>query len=225
MDLNYKNMSRFILTIVSTAIILLFGIFSSCSVYNYQNRFHHSFLKSYDISDSLFLDDIICYGFTVEKFSFRNVKVERDSLSKIFINSLAKLNLPIDLTSNKYTIHNKRCINGNYTKKRNIDIECLKNIVSRKNEYILLPILELSFNKSYNVNAAGSDMYLTTLISISIFIFKNDEIVYYKQMSHSERVDNESHPYSYTDFNIPIPQKHWDGLVKEAMKEYIERLE
>ena len=223
MDLNFKKMNRSILVIAVVLLILV--VFNSCGVYRQKDRMRQTFLKTYNLSDSLFLNDIICFGLSGEGLRYRNINVDRDSLSKIFVNSLVKLNLPVNITPEKTRIYNKRCINGEYVRKKNIDFECLKKLRRRNNnEYTILPIIELMFSKSYNVNAAGSDTYYITLLCISIFIFKNDEVVYYKQMGHSERVDSEFHPYSYTDFNIPIPQKHWDGLVREVMKEYIDRL-
>jgi hypothetical protein len=224
MVLSFKKMNRSILVIVVVLLILV--VFNSCGVYSHKDRMRYSFLKSYNVSDSLFLNDIICFGLSGEGFSYRSINVDRDSLSEVFVNSLAKLNLPVNITPEKIRIYNKRCINGEYVRKKNIDFECLKKLRRRNNnEYSILPIIELLFSTSYQTGSAGSSAYYVSLLSISIFIFKNDDVVYYKKMSHPESVDSEFHPYSYTDFNIPIPQKHWDGLVREVMKEYIERLE
>jgi hypothetical protein len=216
-------MNRSIL-VISVVLLILVG-FNCSGVYRQKDRMRHSFLKSYNESDSLFLNDIICFGLSGEGFGYRNINVDRDSLAKIFTNSLAKLNLPVNITPDKIRVYNKRCLNGEYVRKKNIDFDCLKMLRRRNNnEYTILPIIELMFSKSYNVNAAGSDTDYITLLSISIFIFKNDEVVYFKKMSHLERVYSEFHPYLYTDFNIPIPEEHWDGLVREVMNEYIERL-
>ena len=54
---------------------------------------------------------------------------------------------------------------------------------------------------------------------------KNNRVIYYKQMRYVEKVYSKNHSYDFEDFYIPIAQKHWNGLVREVMKEYIERLE
>jgi hypothetical protein len=205
-------------------LFLIFGCNSS--IYNYTNRKHYTFEKSYKSNDSLLFEKYILFGLSFEGLKNRKIAIENDSIMNIFIHSINKLGLPIQTSNKIENIEQLNCTTGKILKYKNINKKCLKeSFIQKKYKAYILPIISLSFGKSTHLSTAGADKYphFVVILDVAIFIIKNDEVYYYKQMSYVESIDSEYHPYKFEDYKIPIPQKHWDGLVKEVMREYLER--
>jgi len=220
-------MLKYIIAILASIIIIY-----SCKSKNgylYEQKGYYNFEPTYNRNDSLYLSDYILYSLHSKSGhdKFGSVNLNDDSLFNIFKASLKRLDLPI-----KYnTVNNNKLtdefIRNHFLKYKNIDKEYIKRMTKQLNgKTAVIPIILKLFNKFTNVSSGGADTYPSYIchFSLAVFIIKNNKIIYYKQMRHVESVYGEFHPYKYEDFHIPIPHEHWDGLVREVMKEYIERM-
>jgi hypothetical protein len=208
------------------------------------NGYYHSQRKSYHFEEKYFKADTLRFqyyiinGMATAGGNGRHYwspvnHLNFDSLFNHVEKSLIKLDIPILIEKNLINKYTKNLYSYNKTvnptNQQKINIDTLKSIVNTKgnNELIFIPIVNFYFDQvRTGAGPAGLDPYPTFVchLTISIFIFRNNEIIYHKRMRHTEMVDAEYHPFSYLDFKIPIPQEHWDGLVREVMKEYIEQL-
>lgn len=216
----------YILVIISSAL--------SCKLsHSYipdEERFY-TFVESYSSLDTLNIENFIMYGSADMgglHDPWRKVDLNSDSLIQIFKKSISHIkgiNLHFnDSLKNKKNSSHYANPSLQYKK---IDKEAIISLASKDNNSTsLIPVIQFAFNASRWSGSGQFDTYPTLIchFNIAIFIVKNQDIIYSKQMRYVEKVDGEFYPYIFEDFYIPIPQLHWDGLVREVMKEYIERM-
>lgn len=208
-------------------LLLIYSCTSKSGYIYKQKRFYH-FETSYNINDTLHLSDYILYGLydQVGLKNFDIVYLNDDSLFNKFIDSFELLELPLNLNNAHNNKITESFLKNRYSRYKKIDKDYIKAIAKKQDEKtFIIPIIFKYFKSIRHGGIAGADTYPTFYchFSLAVFIIKNNKIIYYKQMRHVESVDSEFHPYKFEDFKIPIPQEHWDGLVKEVMREYIER--
>ena len=204
-------------------------VMQSCKSNFFLNKeiqlFH--FQNSYNKQDSLHLSDFIFYGISEEPNFRLKIDLNDDSLYNILKGSLSKLKLPIHYKSNKTNYSNLSYFIDKYLPYEKINKSLIfKSANSFNDKHLIFPVLQLYFRQRINFDPSITvyPRYYCYL-SLAIFIVKNREVLYYKQVRHEEVVNKEYHPYEFEDYHVPISQENWDGLVKEVMKEYIERLE
>jgi len=209
--------------------VLLFNSCFSKTGYVYKQRRFYHFESYYSNKDTLYMNDFIMYGINT-KNSIKNyieVNINYDSLINIFKHSLINTDAPIILEKSRQNLGISIFKENHMGKFRKINKDDLFEIAKiNTNNFKLIPVIRLNFTTSTGLTTSGADTYphFLCFLDIAIFVIKNNKIVYFKNMTHMESVDGEFHPYKYEDFHIPIPQEHWDGLVREVMKEYMERL-
>jgi len=103
--------------------------------------------------------------------------------------------------------------------RRNIDLE---QVIQAANACLdcTSPVLIPIINVRYERLSADSATEFMCFITLYVFLVQNDEIIYYKE----RRMWQEGNEENYNNYDFPVPQEKWDRLVREAMKEYIERL-
>lgn len=62
--------------------------------------------------------------------------------------------------------------------------------------------------------------WCTCEVTLAVFVVKNRDVLYYKQVRHNEIVKDKDHTHAYEDFFIPISTSTWDEMVRNVMKEY-----
>lgn len=90
------------------------------------------------------------------------------------------------------------------------------------NKTVIVPLI----SKSYSAfrNSDGPGYYYICRFYLTIFVVRNKEIVYSKQLYYVTSEYDETSPLFRDITNTPIPQKYWNGLFRETMREYIERV-
>jgi hypothetical protein len=217
-----------IILILLVFVLVLSSCFSKDG-YIYKQRRFYQFDSYYISKDTLFMNEFILYG-TNTRHSIKNyveVSLNSDSLKTIFDRALTKTAVPIIFQKSSKNLGISIFKENPKLKFKKININDLFDIAyNNANNFKLIPVIALNFTTSTGLSTSGADTYphFLCFLDIAIFVIKNNKLVYFKNMVHMEKVDGEYHPYKYEDFHIPIPQEHWDGLVREVMKEYIERL-
>lgn len=227
----YPNKNTY-LKLISLVFVLLIGCKLS-NTYIPDERRNYIINEKYSFKDTLFIKNYILYGNadvgTIHN-PWKRVELNSDSLIDIFKISISKIE-SINVCVNKPLFN--RVKSDSYRsnpllKYKKIDRNEIISLARiGLNEISLIPVINFSFYSTRWSGSGQSDTYPRFIchFNIAVFIVKNEEIIYYKQMRYVEKVNSEFYPYEFEDFHIPIPQKHWDGLVREVMKEYIERLE
>jgi hypothetical protein len=225
--MDYKQNNTCVKYLFSILLLLLiYGCQSNG--YYFENKRFFEFKHSYSGQDTLLVSDYVFYGINqIDLNNHEVISLNEDSLVGLFKFSIQNLKIPLHFslsTTNKLNEDFERNPALKY-KGMKLKTLLLSNNI-KNNQTILLPIINFNFNKSHSAHPAGRDPYphYVCHLTLAVFIVKDEEVIYYKQMSHAEIVDGEFHPYPYEDFNIPISQEKWDGLVREVMKEYIERV-
>ena len=214
---------------------LVFGVVLSCKLsktYIPDGKRFYKFNDTYSSTDTLFIRNFIMYGnadMGTLHDPWRRVRLNSDSLIHVFKTSISKIEaVNISVNDQIFNRVNNSYYSNPLLKYKKIDKEMLISFASNDTSVLsLIPVILFSFNASRWSGSGQFDTYprLICHLNIAVFIVKNQEIIYFKQMRYVEKVDGEYHPYEFEDYHIPIPQEHWDGLVQEVMKEYIERLE
>lgn len=211
--------------VISFLLALVF--INSCSYYGYyfEDRRNYVFQEAY-LNDSLELSDYILFGtYRRKRLDYGNVRLKSDSLFTIFKESISKIQLPISFDRNIRNRSNKRIIDTYHSRAKHISAENIKGYTNIEDvsdsKRIIIPVIKFNFYTDRTTSGSGGD-YITHL-SLAIYVLEKNNVVYYKKMRHMEKQhDLSAH---LNDFQVPIPQEKWDNLVKEVMKEYIERLE
>jgi hypothetical protein len=146
-----------------------------------------------------------------------------DSFFNMFKSGVQKLPILLAIEDKNDNKTNEYFEINKYHKFEEIDTTLIKEMASIKGySKILIPVITMNY---YNAGfAPGTRGDYIKYLTISVFIIENNSIVYSKSLWHVQDVYSASHPYKYRDYHIPIPQEHWDGIIKDLMKEYIERL-
>lgn len=204
--------------------IICFLVLNSCVTEmgyykHHQRRF--IFEPIYNHSDTLIMSNYVLYGNSFRHSKNHKVEHNDDSLFNILKGSFSKLAIPL-INDTPYINKTSEEFENNIYQKYNKNFEnAILNLAAEgnKDNWQLIPVVTFNYH-IYHI--AGYNL-LTDLL-ISLFIVHQNEIKYYKHLRypHSESIDGsppkEAHSW------LPIPQEHWDGIVKDVMKEYIERL-
>jgi hypothetical protein len=214
-------------------ISILIGLFFSSFTYNkgykLENQKHFHFEPTYSKNDTLIISDYIIYGNTkpcVPCELNNYLKIKTDSLFSILKNVLLETKLPLKFQkTNANLVRYEIEKNINLKFKRIYFTEIIPSTQIFENKSVLFPIISLVYD-SYTTGDFETKPRHFCYFRIAVFVFKNGKLTYYKQVRHNERVDAKTFKYQITDrnFNIPIPQQHWDGMVQEVMREYFNRL-
>lgn len=189
--------------------------------------------EKYELEE-IYLNDYIMYGSQYQRTSnpkYGRISLKSDSLFNLFKDAVSNLGLPVEVNKN-----NSNRMSGKFLKYNELDHKYpedkgLAYIISvvgdTQNKTVMVPLISKLYERYWAVNSAGSDTYpyFICRMYFTVFLVRNKEIIYSKQLRYVETIDSEFHDFEFHDFHIPIPQKHWDGLFREVMKEYIQRLE
>ena len=210
-------------------LLLIIVITSSCnSIHSYRREKKHFYFEEfYSASDSLLLSDFIIYGISEEPKFRLKIQLKDDSLINILKSSLIKLPLNFSQTEDNNNYDNLSFFSGEYLTYEDINKSLLfKTANSYSDKKIIFPILLKYYKQRTNFDPART-VYprFYCHLTLAVLVVENCEVLYYKQVRHQEIVNAEHHQFEFEDYHVPIAQKHWDELVQEVMKEYIERLE
>ena len=219
-------MYKYILFIL-TMVLLFFSCMSNG--YNLKQRRFYNFESSYNKTDTMYLSDFIFYNLQDlgGLNNYREIYLNEDSLFSLFKISINKLDLPLIIADENKNLKTTDCIKNPLLKYKKIKKDSLFSIANKNlNKLSLVPIIYLNYTSRTHITISGADPYPHYLcfLNIALFVISDNKVIYFKNMYHVEIVDAEYHPYKFEDFHIPIPQEHWDGLVREVMREYIERM-
>lgn len=215
-------------TLLLLILTLLFLFIHSCANNkNFLGQKHYSYFESkYDALDSLYIKDYIVYSASKERNYILRVLANHDSTFQMFKTLLGQMDVPLKVKDGGENLQRLSFFGHEQLTYPDINKSLiLKSALEFENKYVLFPIV-LNFYKrlnSFDAQSHGSERY-GNYITMAVFIVKNGQVVYYKQVRHLEIVEESKHPYAYEDFFIPISQDLWDGLVKEVMRDYIARL-
>ncbi len=211
------------------SILLTFVFIGSCSYHGfyYENRRNYVFQEVYS-NDTLVVGDYILFGtYNHKQLNYSEVNLNSDSLFSIFKKSINKTGLTICFGDKGKNLSNKKIIERYNSQSKHIgseDINVYPNIKDgADSKRIIFPVIKFNFRTDNHCGSAGCDEFYITNLSLSIFILENNNVIYYKKLRHTEKSDL-SFPDHHSFYQLPIPQEKWNNLVKDAMKEYIERL-
>lgn len=207
--------------------LVLFITYSCNTVQSYRSETKHfHFEEFYNSSDSLLLADYIIYGIS-ENQNFRlKIELNDDSLFNILKSSLSKQQLNINYEDENHNYSNLSFFSDEYLTLKKINKSILfKSASDYPDKKLIFPVLLKYYKHRTNFDASVT-VYprFYCQITLAVFVVQNCEVLYYKQVRHEEIVNKEYHPFEFEDFHIPISQQDWDDMIKEVMKEYIERL-
>ena len=211
--LNHFLMIKIVFIILSSLLI------QSC-VHNYGDYLHHGkrhyiFGESYNLNDTISVGDYQIYT---------SVWKDHDSLYNHFSEALINTEIPILFSDSSKNVHINDFRDNRYLYARKIDDTKIKEQAGaclNCTNLVMVPIISIRYEAVNYASGAGSNILYSCRITLSIRLVKDNEIVYFKQMRIVEYGDRDN----YRNYNFPIPQEKWDGLLREVMKEYIERLE
>lgn len=188
---------------------------------------HYSYFESkYDALDSLYIKDYIVYSASKERHYILRVPANHDSTYQMLKTSLGQMDVKLKSIDGGENLQRLSFFGHEQLTYHDINKSLiLKSALEFENKYVLFPVV-LNFYKrlnSFDAQSHGTERY-GNYITMAIFIVKNGQVVYYKQVRHLEIVEESKHPYAYEDFFIPISQDLWAGLVKEVMRDYMARL-
>lgn len=204
---------------------------SSCGSqgYYFENKRNYHFQESYT-NDSLYVGDYVMFGtYMRERLNYGMVRLNNDSISSVFSQAVKGTSLPISFQNNGRNLSNQQIISSFQSRARHVSkntiIDLIKTIRIDNSSKVIIPVIKFNYHTYNGGSVAGVTKYFVTNLSLSIFIIENNEIIYYKKMRYEVRADDEHISRYHKYYPLPIPQEKWDGLVKEVMREYIERLE
>jgi hypothetical protein len=189
-------------------------------------RQYFLFQENFNDKDTLYIKDFILYNTSKGRDYRLNIRMHEDSIFTIIKSALNKLNLNIEQVEQGHNYAALSFFSEEHLTYDHINKSLLfKSASTLPGKYVLFPVLLIYHERLVNLDATrpGFPKFSCSL-SLAIFIVKDDEVVYYKQSRYNKTVKKDDHPYDYEEFIIPVPEERWDGLVREVMKEYIERL-
>ena len=210
--LNLFLMIKLVFIILSS--LTLFACVHKYGEYFLHEHRHHIFGESYNFNDTI----------SVGNFQIHSNKwKDPDSLYNHFIKALINTELPIYFPDSSKNVQINDFRENRYLNARKMDQAQIKELAEsciNCTKLVMVPIISIRYEATRFGSSAGGDILYSCSIEIAMNLVRYDEIVYYKQVRIVELGDREN----YRNFSFPIPQEKWDGLVREVMKEYIERL-
>lgn len=186
--------------------------------------------KNY-FKDSLYVNDFVIQSkHSKSTFSkWEVLEIDADSVKNLFDSSLTQTKLNVYFNTNGENRVNEQFLDNTYMKPRKVNRDTILfySKDNSKDYTVLFPIVSFS-SDSFSTSAfgfsgvvPGESMYHIRL-TLTIYLIKNGEIIYIGQVrtSHVHQINDRYNE----DNKQKIPLERWDGLVKEAMDEYIERL-
>lgn len=215
----YSLLFLFILLLVHAC-----GYKKTQSGYLYNIKEARSFLfnDSYKVEDTIYITDYVLYSFDQNRMKNKIIISNEDSFLNLVKSGFQKLPLLWSMANENSNKSNEAFERNKLQRFNEIDTILIKEIANNS-EYskILIPVITFNY---LNIGFASNHGDYLKYLKVSVFIIENNTIIYSSSFYHVEDVYSGSHPYNYKDYHIPIPQEHWDGLIKEVMKEYTERL-
>lgn len=204
---------------IKIVFILLTSLMLQACVHNYGDYLHDE--QRHYIYDGVFnMNDTISIGhYQVHSNKWQ----DSDSLFNHFRLALINSEIPIHFSDSIKNVQINDFRDNRYLHARKIEDARIKvhaETCINCTDLIMVPIISIRFEATNYASSAGSNILYSCRISLSIRLVQNNEIIYFKQLRIVEYGDREN----YQNYNFPIPQEQWDGLVREVMKEYIERL-
>ena len=196
------------------SLVLLCACLPRVGDYIHYKKRHYIFQEKYNIDDTISIGHYQVYT---------NVWKDNDSLYNHFKDALKKTDFSLHFSELSENSEINNFNENKYLESKKLDdskiIEYANSCVNCK-DLIMVPIIYINYKSGVIASNAGGEKYYLCQVIISIRLIRNNEIVYFKQMRMVEPGDEEN----YRNYHFPIPQEKWDGLVREVMKEYIERL-
>ena len=204
---------------IKLVFIILSSLTLSACVHKYGDYLHdeqrrYIFSESYDLNDTISIGDYQIHS---------NVWKDHDSLYNHFSEALINTEIPIHFSDSSKNVQINDFRENRYLYKRKINDSIIKQhagVCLNCTNLVMVPIISIRYEATNYASGAGSNILYSCRINLSIHLVQNNKIVYFKQLRIVEYGDREN----YRNYNFPIPQEKWDGLVREVMKEYIERL-
>lgn len=211
-------------------LIILFLI-TGCSKTPFfeKNRKYHKTKKKYNVEilhiDHYVMQSIFSPGTIIENTV---EDLNEDSVFNIFSSSLSNLDLSITYNGTLDNIADKKFHDNPYMKYKKIDINRILTMCNgKRDQLIMFPIISYInfYSKPFSISGSSNivtfEKIYNTSLSISIFLIKNEEIIYFKSMFIKEsHYMNEEITEHYR-----FSKDRWDELVRLVMLDYMERLQ
>ncbi len=211
-------------------ISFLLVVVASCNLSDFRkiDEDYYIFQDAYGL-DSMYMADYLMYG-TRKDMSvsvFSRIELNNDSLFQVFKNAVINSSLPVDISPVNHNRMSSALIGYDKMNHRVLASGNLNYIIGvakqSNHKLVLVPLITKSY--VYTDYLGGPECSYWVELYLTIFIVHKNEIIYSKQMSkREESVIIHTHPLDFDYNKIQVPQKYWDGLFRETMREYIERV-
>lgn len=211
-------------------ISFLILLFLSCTTNGFRSidKKHSKILDAYSL-DTLYLADYLMYGTRYSrrlKPKHTEINLKADSLFGVFKKAVKNSGIPIVLKeTNQNRMSNKfiRDDEMNHEVLSNDNLGYIAEVAGNSyNRLVIVPLISKSY--TYGKIPEDPEWYYVCRLYLTIFVVSNNEILYSKQMDYVESITSQLSPLDFDPRDIQIAQKYWDGLFKETMREYIERV-
>jgi hypothetical protein len=216
---------------ISFYIILLSILFKiyGCSKALTNQRSKFIFEKSYLVNDSICIKEFVINSYYLSNVvDFKNFNqvdsvqkdLNNDSILYILKKTLTSLDVPIKFMEESININDSVFIKNLTLSFYDFDLEKIKSIRCEHN-LSLIPILSI-INEKFNDDSFIPYRSISKRVRLSVFILKNEDIVYYKSNRISSILRCSTNDCKLED--VVIGQDLWDDLVYQVMRQYIKRL-
>jgi hypothetical protein len=202
------------------------------------------FLKHYNSKDTLIVKDYLVFGMRSRLPGEDPDKsfpwgCDGDSVFNVFKKYLIASNIPmrfetggvnrVDDTTSIFSVFPRIFKPGVFgdgvIKRRHFkDVAALTK--GYPGQLVLVPAVRVQHHIEYGtVGSRYSGLYFILNLAFSVFIFKDMELVYYKSLSHS---NDFAGTYQVTEYNVcevPIRENIIERIVKQAMIDYVKRMQ
>jgi len=193
-----------------------------------KNQCRHHFVKTeYSKNGSVIVRDAIICANLDGLIRIKPIEIDRDSVLSIFINSLQKLPIRLEIGEGR-VFCNRGFITRNKLRYRKFKLSELISKLGNETNSVLIPIINYNYISLRNIyitstGAVGGGGFTKYVhVDLAILIFRNKELEYFKsRVFFSPTVITD---FSSDNIDFSIKQENIDTLVQLTMKDYIERM-
>jgi hypothetical protein len=215
--------------LIATLIVIL--LFAGCSPYKYKvtNKRAQIVKNSYSSADTIVFQNFIFCSNINTLFHNEALNINEDSLLNIFFTSVENSGIQFVYNDEGRNFCDEEFQSNKLIKAKKIDKRKIFDISESNSTLSAVPFVYIN-------NRALSNRYFTskgipggggylrdTFLNMTIYLVKNDEIVYHKSAWFGP-VSSETATYN-EDSPKKLEQEHWDNLVRLVMLDYINRVQ
>lgn len=208
---------------------LLSTVISSCRHHPYQTTYKRHQVKNdvYREGEEVYIGDFVVCKNLRKRFKHYEFPGNHDHYIENFLHALETTQMTIKVKDSMQNHCDKGFTKNHTLSKRKMDVEDFPLLFQIRNKGIhLIPLIHIDnmWESTFYMTSTGmsgvtgTGKQRTTFLTMAIYIYRDAELVYRKQMWY-RAIPRDIYEDFEEDFNLQ--QGHWEALVRKVLDEYI----